>query len=63
MFDYRAYIVGTDRRLKSAEAIIAADDATALRIAHTLIGGHDLELWQLDRRIGVLHPKDSSPPE
>jgi hypothetical protein len=63
MSNYRAYIVGSDGHFHSAEVIMADDDAQALQIAEKLVDGHDVELWQLDRKIGVLRPKDSSTPE
>lgn len=55
MPDYRAYIVGPDGRFIAAEVIVAKDDAEALSIAKRFVDGHDVELWHLDRKIGVLH--------
>jgi hypothetical protein len=51
---YRAYIVGTDGHFKSSEVIIAKDDDGAIKIAEKLVDGHDVEVWQLDRKIVVL---------
>ena len=54
MPDYRAYIVGTDGHFKSSEIIVADDDSHAVRIAEKLVDGHDVEVWQLDRKLAVL---------
>jgi hypothetical protein len=58
MPDYRAYIVGADGHFKSAEVIMADDDENAVRIAEKLVDGHDVELWQLDRKVIVLPRKN-----
>ncbi|MDB5615763.1 hypothetical protein [Tardiphaga sp.] len=58
MPDYRAYIVGTDGHFKSSEAIIADNDEKAVKIAQKLVDGHDVEVWQLDRKITVLPHKE-----
>jgi hypothetical protein len=55
MPDYRFYIVGHDGHFQSSEAFpdIASDDA-ALTVALQLIDGHDVEIWNLDRKVAVL---------
>lgn len=63
MSEYRAYIVGADGHFRTFEVIVADDDQEALRVAEKFVDGHDVELWQLDRKIGVLHPKNSKTPE
>jgi hypothetical protein len=55
--DYRAYMVGHDSHFKSFEVITADDDERAIEIAKTFVDGHDVELWQLDRKIAVLSHK------
>ena len=60
MSDYRAYIVDTDGHFKSSEIIVAESDEQVLKIAEQFVDGHDVELWQLDRKIAVLRPKNSS---
>jgi hypothetical protein len=55
MPDYRAYIVGPDGRFMDFKPIDAVDDAEALRAAHALLDGHDIELWHLARKVGVIH--------
>jgi hypothetical protein len=57
MSDYRAYIVGHDGCFHSSKAIMAEDDDQALKVAEQLVDGHDVELWQLDRKIAVLQQK------
>jgi hypothetical protein len=52
--DYRAYLVGDDGHFKSFEAITADNDERAIEIAKTFVDGHDVELWQLDRKVTVL---------
>jgi hypothetical protein len=54
MPDYRAYIVGSDGRFQGFEIIDAADDEAAVRAAKKFVDGHDVEVWQLDRKITVL---------
>jgi hypothetical protein len=54
MPDYRAYIVGPDGHFKTFEVIEASDDEQALKVAQKLADGHDVEVWQLDRKIAVL---------
>ena len=51
---YCAQIVSTDGHLNTAVTIIAEDDEQALNIAELLVDGHDVELWNLDRKIAVL---------
>lgn len=58
MADYRAYIIGSDGHFKSYEVIEAKDDDNAVKIAEKLVDGHDVEVWQLDRKIAVLPHKD-----
>ena len=58
MPDYRAYIVGSDGHFKSSEVIIADDDGQAVKIAEKLVDGHDVEVWQLDRKIAALPHKE-----
>lgn len=62
MSNYRAYIVGSDGsdgHFHSAKVVVADDDAQALQIAEQLVDAHEVELWQLDRKVGVLRSKES----
>jgi hypothetical protein len=56
---YRAYVVGEDGHFKSAHEFECANDAEALKTAHQLVDGRDLELWCLDRFIEKIHAKKS----
>ena len=60
MPDYRAYIVGSDGHFRSFEIDVAADDEAALKIADKLADEHDIELWELGRKVAVLPRKDQN---
>jgi hypothetical protein len=51
MAEYRAYLVGRDGHSKQAFDLEAADDAEAINKARQYVDGHDVELWQLGRRV------------
>jgi hypothetical protein len=52
MKDYRAYIFGPDGHVQTrVDLIYARDEKTAREQAKRLVDGHDVELWQLDRKI------------
>lgn len=51
MPDYRAYIVGRDGHFEKAIEIEALNDVYAIEEAQKYVDGHDVELWQLGRRI------------
>ncbi|SHN80822.1 hypothetical protein SAMN05444170_4517 [Bradyrhizobium erythrophlei] len=51
MPDYRAYIVGPDGHFHSSVRLNCADDLEAEKQAEQLVNGHDVELWQRDRKI------------
>ena len=50
---YRAYIIGIDGRFIRAIELVCPDDDTATQYAKQLVDGHDVELWQGDRKIEV----------
>jgi hypothetical protein len=54
MPDYRAYIMGTDGHIQNRVDMRCNDDVEALRLAKQLVDGHDVELWQLDRKVETL---------
>ncbi len=54
MAEYRAYLVDTDGHFYDVVPLICVDDAEALEKAKPLEVGHDVELWQLDRKIATL---------
>ena len=51
MAEYRAYLVDSDGHFSEAVPLICADDAEAMEKAKPLAVGHDVELWQLDRKV------------
>jgi hypothetical protein len=57
MAGYRAYIIGTDGHFLRAIELICPDDDSAKEYAKNLVDGHDVELWQQDRRIATFKHK------
>jgi hypothetical protein len=55
--EYRTYIIGNDGHFLEAVPLVCADDAEATEKAKRLVDGHDVELWQRDRKIAALHHK------
>lgn len=51
---YRAYLINGDNRVSSYRAIDADTDADALEAARNFVEGCDVEVWQLDRKVGRL---------
>jgi hypothetical protein len=60
MQEYRAYFVGPDGHVQNRTDLRCADDAEAIRLAKQLFDGRDVELWQLDRKIGTFRDATSS---
>ena len=57
MTEYRAYLIGEDDHFWDVVYLECADDETDLKQAELLVVDHDVELWQLDRKVGVLTKK------
>jgi hypothetical protein len=55
---YRAYIIGRDGRFEKAIDLDCANDEAAEESAKQLVDGHDVELWQRDRRIAKFDAKE-----
>jgi hypothetical protein len=51
MNEYCAYIIGPDGHILRRVDLFCADDDAAKDQAKQLVDGHDVELWQLGRRI------------
>jgi hypothetical protein len=51
---YRAYLINADNRVASYRPIDAETDAEALRAARQFLDACDVEVWDLDRKIGRL---------
>jgi hypothetical protein len=57
MPDYRAYLIGSDGHFYKSVALDEPDDAAAVAAAKQLVDGHDVELWQRDRKIAEFEQK------
>jgi hypothetical protein len=57
MAEYRAYIIGEDGHFIRALDLFCPDDDTAKECAKQLVDGHDVELWQLSRKIETFRRK------
>jgi hypothetical protein len=51
MAEYRAYIIAADGLFLRAIELVCPDDEIAREYAKQLVDGHDVELWQGDRRV------------
>jgi hypothetical protein len=51
MAHYRAYFIGRDGHFKKTVDLICDDDDGARKYARQMVNGHDVELWQHDRRV------------
>lgn len=58
MAEYRAYVLGKDGRVAERVNFVCLDDDAAKAHAQQLIDGHDVELWQLDRKIETVKPRN-----
>jgi hypothetical protein len=57
--DYRAYLVATDGHFTKAIDLECPDDEAAMEKAKQLVNGHDVELWQRQRKVAVFKLKPS----
>jgi hypothetical protein len=57
MQEYRAYIIGPDGHIQQRVDFECVDDAAAQEHAKQLVDGHDIELWQRDRKIATFERK------
>jgi hypothetical protein len=53
MPEFRAYILDLDGHIKQRIDLLCEDGSAAAERAKQLIDGHDVELWQGDRQIGI----------
>ena len=51
--EYRAYVVGEDGHFIRAVQLVCSDDSAARAEAKRLVDGHDIELWQGDRKVAT----------
>jgi hypothetical protein len=60
MPEYRAYILDREGHIIRPVELFCENDDAAKEDARKLVDGHDVELWQLDRKIATFekhHPK------
>jgi hypothetical protein len=50
---YRAYVMDDNNHIIKAVDLDCENDVAAKERARQLVDGHDIELWQLDRKIAV----------
>jgi len=55
---YRAYIMGHDGHIWKAIDLVLKSDAEAIEAAKQLVDGHDVELWEQTRKVGIFKRKD-----
>ncbi len=51
---YRVYFIGNDGHFVSVIELDCPNDHAAIESARQFINGHDIELWQEDRKIAKL---------
>ena len=57
MQEYRAYVIGSDGHVKLRIDLFCADDDAATELVKALVDGHDVQLWQLGRKIAEFKTK------
>ncbi|MBR1154038.1 hypothetical protein [Bradyrhizobium sp. JYMT SZCCT0428] len=61
MPDYRTYTLGHDGHFQGSIPLPdCPDDDTAIAAVKQVLDGHDVELWQLDRKVAVFDHKTKS---
>jgi hypothetical protein len=55
--EYRAYLLDENGRVLKREDFEADNDTQAMESAGRYLDGHDVEVWQLERVIGLLKRK------
>jgi hypothetical protein len=53
MQKHRTYLIGPDGLIVKRADMICANDEAAKERAKQLVDGHDVELWQLGRRVAM----------
>jgi hypothetical protein len=51
VIEYQLRIIGTDGRLRRTIGLLCLDDESAKDYAREVVHGHDIELWQGERRV------------
>jgi hypothetical protein len=55
--DYRAYVLDDNGSIVNVRELEARDDSEAVEQAQKYLDGHDLEVWQRDRKVKLLPTK------
>jgi hypothetical protein len=50
---YRAYLIDPSGRILGRTDLASADEEAAAKEAKQLVDGHDVELWEMDRKIAT----------
>jgi hypothetical protein len=51
--EYRAFVVGPDGHVVDRHDLVDVDEAEARERARQLADGHDVELWQRDKKLAT----------
>jgi hypothetical protein len=54
--EYRVFVIGPDGHVRDRYELSCADEVEARERAEQLVDGHDVELWQRDRKIETYRP-------
>jgi hypothetical protein len=57
MAEYRAHLMSDDDRIIRAIDLECRDDDAAKELVKKVVDGHDIELWQLDRKVATFRHK------
>jgi hypothetical protein len=57
MPEYRAYVIGRSGHFQKSIPLVCASDDAAKKEAEQLVDGHDIELWQRERKIARFERK------
>jgi hypothetical protein len=57
---YRVYVIGSDGHFVKSIQLDSPDDNAAIESAKQFVDGHDIELWQRDRKIAKFDRKPKS---
>jgi hypothetical protein len=57
MAEYRVYVIGADGHFIRAVELVCPDDDAAKERAKQLVDGHDVELWQGERKVTAFKHK------
>ena len=61
MQEYRTYILGPDGHIQSRFDLRFSNEAEAIKLAKQYVNCHDVELWQLDRKIETFRHTSERP--